>query len=266
MSSSTNTIEAKRQAFLDHTKTSRDLSEIRDRFLSMKTHLEAVFRDRMPQSPLTVLDVGCGMGIQSILWAEDGHHVVALDIDEDLLATGREMSTSRGLDIEWRQGSADKIPLPDQTIDVCLCVELLEHIPAWEETLDQIERVLRPGGLLLLTTTNVICPKQQEFKLPFYTWWPGFAKRRAEHLARTTRPELANFTDFPAVNWFSYYSLRKALNRRGFDVRDSLDAMFLEDKSLPVVAAVSLARRVQAVRALLYLYYQGTIIYAIKRK
>ena len=266
MSSTIDTIEAKRQAFLDHTKTSRDESEIRGRFQSMKSHLEALFRDRMPQSPLTVLDVGCGMGIQSILWAEEGHKVVAMDIDKDLLATGHENSTRRGLDVEWKQGSADNIPLPDQSIDVCLCVELLEHIPAWEETLDQIERVVRPGGLLLLTTTNVICPKQQEFNLPLYTWWPGFAKRRAEHLSRTTKPELANFTDFPAVNWFSYYSLRKALNRRGFDVRDSLDAMFLEDKSLPVVVAVSLARKIQAVRAILYLYYQGTTIYAIKRK
>ena len=162
--------------------------------------------------------------------------------------------------------SADEIPLPDETIDVCLCIDVLEHIGAWEKTLDQIQRTLRPGGLLLLTTTNVICPIQSEFRLPLYSWWPGLAKRRAVQLARTTKPELANFTDYPAVNWFSYYSLKKALNSRRFEVRDRIDGMFLDDKPLPLVALISLALKVQLIRAISYLFQRGTVIYAVKRK
>lgn len=266
MGDSTENIQTKRQAFLDHTRTSRDEAEIRNRFLSLKNQLEALFREIMPTKPLTVLDIGCGMGIQSMLWAEDGNKVIALDIDRDLLAIGNEVSNSRGLNIEWMEGSADKLPLANESIDVCLCNELMEHIVTWEESLNQIQRTLRPGGLLLLTTTNVICPMQNEIRLPMYSWWPGFAKRRAEHLARTTKPELANFTDYPAVNWFSYYSLKKALNKRGFEVRDRIDGMFLDGKPLPLVAVISLARRAQLIRAILYLFQRGTVIYAVKRK
>ncbi len=62
---------------------------------------------------------------------------------------------------------------------------------------------MRPGGVLYLTTTSCLCPSQMEFRLPLYSWYPGFLKRRYERLAKTTRPELANFAIYPAVHWFS---------------------------------------------------------------
>lgn len=255
----------KRQAFLEHTKGALDRPHVLERFSSLKKHVELLFAERWAGRSLHVLDAGCGLGLQSMLWAQDGHKVVALDIDTDLLEIGKELAGRRQLDIQWLQGRVDKIPLPDESVDLCLCVELLEHVPNWEAALDEMARVLSPGGVVLLTTTNILCPKQNEFRLPLYSWWPSFAKRRVERLSQSTRPDLANFTDHPAVNWFSYYSLGQELRIRGFDVRDRLDAMVLDEKPFPITAIVTLARRIQPIRAVLYLAIAGTLLYAQKR-
>jgi 2-polyprenyl-3-methyl-5-hydroxy-6-metoxy-1,4-benzoquinol methylase len=55
-------------------------------------------------------------------------------------------------------------------MDVCLLPELLEHVADWQSCLNEAARVLRPGGLLYLSTTNVLCPRQQEFNLPLYSF------------------------------------------------------------------------------------------------
>jgi len=112
--------------------------------------------------------------------------------------------------------SATGTPIPDGSLDICVVPELLEHVTEWRKCLDEASRMLRPDGLLYLSTTNKLCPLQDEFTLPLYSWYPGFLKRRYERLAVTTRPELANYAKYPAVNWFTFYSLRDALVARGF--------------------------------------------------
>ena len=57
-------------------------------------------------------------------------------------------------------------------------------------------------------------------------------KRRYERLAVTTRPELANFAKYPAVHWFTYFSLRAYLAPLGFRCMDRFDAMDTVGKGL----------------------------------
>ena len=102
-------------------------------------------------------------------------------------------------------------------MSVCL-PELLEHVPDWETCLREAARSLDPGGLLYLSTTNVLCPVQSEFNLPLYSWYPGFIKRRYERLAVTTRPAIANYAKYPAVNWFTFYRLRDYLASTGLQM------------------------------------------------
>ena len=80
--------------------------------------------------------------------------------------------------------------------------ELLEHVADWQSVISEADRVLKPDGVLYLSTTNVLCPKQMEFELPLYSWYPGFVKRKVERLSVTSHPHLANHAKYPAVNWF----------------------------------------------------------------
>ena len=106
----------------------------------------------------------------------------------------------------------------------------------------------RPGGLVYFSTANSLCPVQNEFDLPLYSWYPGFLKRRYEKLAVTTRPELVNHAKYPAVNWFTYYGLRRALRERQIVSRDRFDLLALQPHGFPVRAVVQFIRAVPPLR------------------
>lgn len=197
--------------------TERRFREIRDKVLRVHA--------RGGTDAMDVLDIGCGPGELSFLFAELGHRVTGLDINEPLVEIARRRAGERGVGTEFHVGSADGLPFADGAFDVCLAPELLEHVPDWRACLDEMTRVLRPGGVLFLSTTNVLCPVQEEFRLPLYSWYPGFIKRRCIELARTSRPEWVNYAEYPAFHWFSFYSLRREFARRGFRSMDRFDTL-----------------------------------------
>jgi 2-polyprenyl-3-methyl-5-hydroxy-6-metoxy-1,4-benzoquinol methylase len=214
---------------------------------------------------LGVVDIGCGAGTQSRLWAEAGHHVHGVDVNAPLIDLARQRAKDAGLAIRFDVGTATALPYENGSMDVCLLPELLEHVADWESCLNEAIRVLRPRGLLYLSTTNVLCPVQQEFNLPFYSWYPGFIKRKVEHLAVTTRPELANHARYPAVHWFSYVQLSSYLSARGVQCFDRFDMIDVTGLSAVARAAVAAARAVPPLRFLGHALTEGTVVFGIKR-
>lgn len=219
-----------------------------------------------PGRKYAVLDVGCNAGGQCSVWAEEGHFVRGLDINEPLLALARQRALAAGQEIDYRLGTATDLPWEDQSVDVCIALELLEHVADWQACLQQFTRILKPGGVLFFSTTNVLCPRQQEFKLPGYAWYPAPLKRRFERLATTTRPELANHAKYPAVNWFSPYGLKRELRRRRFRPLDRFD---LVDRAKKGPAGRFLIQCIQLsplLRFLAHVCTSGTYLLGIKEK
>jgi ubiquinone/menaquinone biosynthesis C-methylase UbiE len=196
---------------------------------------------------LDVADVGCGAGTQCFLWAESGHRVHGVDVNAGLIELAKQRAAQKTLPVSFTLGSATKLPWPDQSMDVCIMPQLLEHVAEWQACLDETARILRHGGMLFLSTTNKLCPLQDEFNLPLYSWYPGFVKRRYVELARTTRPDISNYATYPAVNWFTYYGLRSALFERGFDCLDRFDTVDTNGSKMKA-AAIGLIRAVPPMR------------------
>lgn len=190
---------------------------------------------------LEVVDVGCGAGTQARVWAQNGHRVTGVDISGPLIDLARQRADAEGTAARYMVGSAECLDLPDGSVDVVLLSELLEHVPRWQPCIDEAVRVLRPGGLLFLSTTNVLCPKQHEFALPLYSWYPARLKRRCERLSVTSHPHWVQHTSLPAVHWFSFYQLRDYLKPRGLRALDRFDLMDTRQSTLKriVVALVS---------------------------
>ena len=216
--------------------------------------------------PLDMLDIGCGPGMQCVLWAAAGHRVTGIDINAPLIEVGRKRAAEAGLVIRFEVGSATALPCASASMDVCLMPELLEHIADWEPCIDEAVRVLRPGGVLFLSTSNWLCPVQQEFNLPLYSWYPGFLKRRYEKLAVTTRPELANYARYPAVHWFSYYQLERYLARHGMRCFDRFGMLESAGRSAVERSIIALLRGSSLLRFLGQICTSGTTVYAIKQK
>jgi 2-polyprenyl-6-hydroxyphenyl methylase/3-demethylubiquinone-9 3-methyltransferase len=255
-------------AFFDYYAQQSESEATRKRFLGIRDAALRVLAEsgtRSATPPWDVADIGCGAGTQSLLWAEMGHRVHGIDINQPLLELARQRAIQHGRDIEFRVGSAAALPWTDRSMDICLVPELLEHVREWRECLAEFARVLRPGGVLVVTTNNTLCPVQQEFNLPLYSWYPGPFKRRYERLAVTTRPEVANYATYPAVNWFTPYSLGRELRRLGFDARDRFDLLALRSLAGARGAMIRLLRAVPPVRFIGHVLTPYTFVIAVRR-
>ena len=217
------------------------------------------------EPPWRVGDIGCGAATQCALWARDGHQVLGVDINERLIELGRRRAAATGLQMHLSTGSATALPWPDASIDVCLCPELLEHVVDWDVVLGETVRVLKPGGVLYLSTTNRLCPVQEEFSLPAYSWYPGFLKRRYERLAVTTRPELVNHARYPAVHWFTYFGLRKYLIRHNMRCLDRFDVAILGRPSGAENLLLRTIRALEPLRWAAHIMTPYTMVFAQKR-
>jgi len=240
-------------------ETVQRFRRIRDKALSLLARSRAMIAES-----ICVADIGCGTGTQSRLWAEQGHRVYGLDINEALVDIARRRAQQVGLDIRFEVRSATELPYPDASMDVVLMPELLEHVAAWQCCLEEAVRVLKPAGVLYLSTTNWLCPVQQEFNLPMYSWYPPFLKHHYEHLAVTTRPELANYCKYPAVNWFSVYSLSRYLKQWGFASHDRFDMLDVGNRGIPIQIALRLIRAFPPLRFIGHVLTPATSIYAIR--
>lgn len=186
------------------------------------------FRRLLPQrAPLRVLDIGCGTGAWSAHWAARGCKVTGVDIDADFIARARsrEGLSESGV-FEGIVADATRLPRHIGNFDVVTLNSLLEHVPDWHAAVNEAVRMLAPGGVLLLHTTNRHHPFQGEVNhFPFYPWLPGAVRERALTWIMKHRRDLVNYTDYPAVHWFSYPQLASALRDLGLEVYDRLDLM-----------------------------------------
>lgn len=99
-----------------------------------------------------VLDVACGTGAVTRLLAEQvgpAGKVTGLDITPGMLAAARLAAPSQR--IEWLEGSAVKMPLPDGTFDAVVCQQGLQFFPDKPAALSEMRRVLKRGGRLALS-------------------------------------------------------------------------------------------------------------------
>ena len=236
-----------------------------ERFRAIRDLIVRLYPD-IVESRSNIADIGCGAGTQSMLWAELGCEVHGLDVNERLIQLAQVRSAQAGFNVDFRVGSAVALPWPDESMRVCLAVELLEHVRDWRSCLSEFSRVLAPGGVLFASTSNALCPRQQEFALPFYSWYPAPIKRYCERLAVTTRPSLANHAKYPAVNWFTFYGLRRFLRDKGFDCYDRFDVIDRSEKRLVSRAVLRSIEKSRAVRFLAYMVTEGTSILAVKTK
>ena len=99
-----------------------------------------------------VLDIACGSGYGSKILAEAAASVVGVDVAEDAVAYASHYFSTKNA--SFKVGDGVSIPLGDASVDVVISFETIEHIQDYERFLDEVKRVLTPGGLLLLSTPN----------------------------------------------------------------------------------------------------------------
>jgi SAM-dependent methyltransferase len=152
--------------YADYRRTDRghefeDLARIAGDFFSPSAHPAAA-----PASPLAWLDFGCGAG-GLLKFLREGGTLAGRPLE----LTGHDVG-SYAEKLKQRDGFrvldlAELTALPDAQFDLISMIEVIEHIPEPSPTIALAARLLKPGGLLILTTGNMDCPVARRHGLNF---------------------------------------------------------------------------------------------------
>jgi SAM-dependent methyltransferase len=147
-----------------------------------------------------VLDIACGEGYGTALLARTASHATGVDVSPEAVDHATR-TYSNVANLRYVAGSCTAIPLADASIDLAVSFETIEHITGQQEFIDELARVLVPGGVLLLSS-----PDKAE-----YSDKRGYANEF--HVRELYRDELAALLQarFPHLAWFgqrpTFYSV-----------------------------------------------------------
>ncbi len=102
-----------------------------------------------------VLDVGCGGGFLSEALSSKGALVTGIDISEELIELASDHSKQSNLNISYSCRTVENFSSEyKHAFDIITCMELLEHVPKPESIINACMHLIKPGGLLFLSTIN----------------------------------------------------------------------------------------------------------------
>ena len=124
---------------------------IRDR---VAAHWQRDALNGEPLKGLSLLDIGCGGGLLSEPMTRLGASVTGVDASARNIATASVHAARQDLSIDYRQGTAETLAESGAQFDVVLALEIVEHVADVDLFLRSCGRMVKPGGLLFLSTLN----------------------------------------------------------------------------------------------------------------
>jgi ubiquinone/menaquinone biosynthesis C-methylase UbiE len=115
---------------------------------------EAIFSLLPKLAGQRVLEVGCGTGNISLALARRESRVVGLDVSAPMLAAAQQHARQQCLSPTWIKGEAGALPFPKNSFDGVISILALDFIADRPGALQEMVRVLRPGGFLVLALLN----------------------------------------------------------------------------------------------------------------
>ena len=155
--------------------------------------LEVIFNELLPKKikGKKLLDAGCGTGWASAWAAERGAKVTSMDVGDKLLKEVAKKCKSKRV-----KGSILEMPFRTNSFDIVVSTEVIEHVEDPQKAIKEMFRVLKPGGVLALTTPN-----------KFWHW-------------SVTAANSLGIRPYQGLeNWFSWHELQDACKKAGFSVK-----------------------------------------------
>jgi 2-polyprenyl-3-methyl-5-hydroxy-6-metoxy-1,4-benzoquinol methylase len=190
--------------FFDHFSKLHDLESRKIKADKIIDDLKLVREDL---SSLDCLDIGCSSGLITSIVSPFFRRMVGIDFDPSGLT---HIAPQQKLETSFIRGDALKLPFSSQSFDAIICAQVYEHVASEPALITEIERVIRPGGIVFFSGPNKLFPIEPHFFLPFLHWMPD---KMARFYMRVTRK--GNLYD---IRPLTYWSLKKSLQH--FDIYD----------------------------------------------
>jgi 2-polyprenyl-3-methyl-5-hydroxy-6-metoxy-1,4-benzoquinol methylase len=172
-------------AFEDRIKSQMNASGIHDAWEDMYRSDDnerfydlayAAFLKRLGHPPdARALDIGCGIGANTVRLARHGYLVTAADYSEAILPRTRANMERNGIAdrVTVQREDITQLTISDAQFDLTLCWGVLMHIPSIAAALDELARVTRPGGHLVFAEVNKGSPEARAFRAIWQTFKRG---------------------------------------------------------------------------------------------
>lgn len=215
-----------------------------------------------------VLDIGCGLGYNTLGICKAGLKGIGGDIRYDLIEKAHESSNTEKPRPIFLVCNGEILPFKDNIFDIVMHISTLEHIKHWEDCVKEAHRVLKKGGLFYFGTTNKLSPRQAEINnFPFYSWLPQRIKDMILPWIIKNRPDMINYSDAPAINWFTFGGLKKHLAHIGFTSFETVDLVsydYLSPRNRKLYPVLYAFKKFTLLRFIMHFFMQGLVLYSIK--
>jgi len=183
--------------------------------------LEPYIRLENRKGIIRILDQGSGYGIDILSLREklpaESSYYIGLEISpSQVLFANGEFKRRKITDVDFIIGDGTRLPFKDDSFDIVISNQVIEHICDKGNYLQQSYRVLKKEGVLLISTSNRVFPYEGHLRLPFIPWLP---KSLAVRLLRLLSfKNAAKNSYYENLYPLSTFYLERLLKRSGFKV------------------------------------------------
>ncbi len=197
------------------TRQKRTLASLR-MFMGEAGHKNADSPDWL--KGLKILDLGCGMGGLSVALAREGAIVQPYDYNPAYCEITRLRGRRYDLALQPVNGGGERLPFPAAHFDLIVCMDVLEHVQRPHDLLSEVNRCLKPGGLVYFTAINRFAFNDPHYHVRFVNWLP---RRFATPFLKLTGryKDNSRFTDkqtLDEMHYFRFDELPRLSKRYGF--------------------------------------------------
>lgn len=175
-------------------------------------------------SKARLLDCGCGIGLSLYYLSQYFKNSFGVETDIKSLEIARNQFRKLKCDAKLKLYDGKKLPFLDNSFDIVTSMEVWEHARDTRLMLSEIRRVLKPDGILHITTANKFWPIEPHYKLPFLSYLPY--KIADLYIRLTKRAQFYHDIHLP-----TYGQFKKSVEEY-FEVSDITLEMFMSYKYL----------------------------------
>lgn len=105
-----------------------------------------------------ILDAGCGYGALSLEMAKTGAKVTGIDISSNAVEISKSYAADFNLNANFVEGNLENLSFKSNLFDIVCSCETIEHVPNYRTAVDELIRVTKSGGYIIVTIPNILNP------------------------------------------------------------------------------------------------------------
>lgn len=172
----------------------------------------------LPTGKLKILEIGSAQGRALISLSKFGHEIYGIEPSLSAIQIAEKLAKREKVNIKIKQGVAENIPFESNYFDLVVAFSVMEHVEDLGKSLEEIFRVIKPGGIFWFNSASSMCPFQDEIRgYLFFGWYPDWLKKKIMNWSLAKRPDLIGYTNHPAIHWWTPRKARSILKSAGFN-------------------------------------------------